>query len=316
MRGPLSHPRIGILSCAGDLHSLIIQEALRQLDCACDIVETDHISGSVGITWELQSSLCRLPTSEGAVIDLQDLHAIWLRRINYPQVLKQFERDSISASIVNNDCKTALLGALFTTFGGTWIDDPLCIQRAENKLLQLQFAKAAGFRTPNTLVSQDVDRIRTFCSAQPQGAIVKTIRGISTFPLMALKVSEEMLDEADSLSISPACYQEYIPGDRHIRVNCFGEDVYAFEIESSDLDWRQNLDVPFSKFTVSRDLRSRLRYVLRAFDLTMGVFDLKLDPEGEPVWLEINPQGQFLFVEGLTGFDLTTPFVQFLLRSV
>jgi hypothetical protein len=133
---------------------------------------------------------------------------------------------------------------------------------------------------------------------------------------MALKVSEEMLDKADSLSICPACYQEYIPGDRHIRVNCFGEDVYAVQIESSDLDWRQNLDVPFSKFVVSPNLHSRLQHVLRALGLTMGVFDLKLDPKDEAVWLEINPQGQFLFVEGITGCDLTTPFVQFLLRSV
>ena len=44
----------------------------------------------------------------------------------------------------------------------------------------------------------------------------------------------------------------------------------------------------------------------------MGAVDMKISEEGEPVFLEINPQGQFLFVEGLTGMDLTTPFVDFL----
>jgi hypothetical protein len=44
----------------------------------------------------------------------------------------------------------------------------------------------------------------------------------------------------------------------------------------------------------------------------MGVFDLKMDPLGLPVFLELNPQGQFLFVEGLTGMDLIGPFSAFL----
>jgi hypothetical protein len=45
----------------------------------------------------------------------------------------------------------------------------------------------------------------------------------------------------------------------------------------------------------------------------MGIFDLKLDEGGIPHWLEVNPQGQFLFVQGITGLDLCTAFAQFLL---
>lgn len=46
--------------------------------------------------------------------------------------------------------------------------------------------------------------------------------------------------------------------------------------------------------------------------MKMGVVDLKLDRTEEPVWLELNPQGQFLFVEGLTRLDLTGAFSDFL----
>jgi len=38
-------------------------------------------------------------------------------------------------------------------------------------------------------------------------------------------------------------------------------------------------------------------------------------PEGPPVWLEINPQGQFLFLEGMAELPLTNPFADFLLRE-
>src|SRR5216684_3263983 len=45
----------------------------------------------------------------------------------------------------------------------------------------------------------------------------------------------------------------------------------------------------------------------------MGILDLKLGPDGELVWLEINPHGQFMFLEGLgSGIRLSRPFCDFL----
>ena len=48
----------------------------------------------------------------------------------------------------------------------------------------------------------------------------------------------------------------------------------------------------------------------------MGVVDLKLNEVGVPVWLEINPQGQFLFSEALSGVDLTQQLASFLAHEV
>jgi hypothetical protein len=70
------------------------------------------------------------------------------------------------------------------------------------------------------------------------------------------------------------------------------------------------LDVPGVE--VDPATKHRLGRVLEILGLKMGVVDLKVDPTGEPVWLELNPQGQFLFVEGLTGLDLTGAFSEFL----
>jgi hypothetical protein len=44
----------------------------------------------------------------------------------------------------------------------------------------------------------------------------------------------------------------------------------------------------------------------------MGIFDVKLTDDGEPVFLEINSQGQFLFVEALTDLPLADHFAAFL----
>ena len=105
------------------------------------------------------------------------------------------------------------------------------------------------------------------------------------------------------MRLAPAIYQEYIGDHQHIRANCFGTNVHAVMIETHDLNWRTNLNVPFRAIELDTEIQTRLCEVLYRLRLEMGVFELKLDEHGEPVWLELNPQGQFLFVHGLTGVD-------------
>ncbi|MFJ7045070.1 hypothetical protein ACIQVC_16895 [Streptomyces sp. NPDC101112] len=45
------------------------------------------------------------------------------------------------------------------------------------------------------------------------------------------------------------------------------------------------------------------------------MIDMKPDSHGVPVWLEINPQGQFLFMQALSGLDLVTPCVTYFERE-
>lgn len=46
----------------------------------------------------------------------------------------------------------------------------------------------------------------------------------------------------------------------------------------------------------------------------MGISDLKPAADGGPPYrLEVNPQGQFLFLEGLGGPDVARPFADWLL---
>ena len=54
---------------------------------------------------------------------------------------------------------------------------------------------------------------------------------------------------------------------------------------------------------------------MEILDLRMGVFDLKIDAQGEIVWLEVNPQGQFLFVEGMSDMKLAVACGDFLYRA-
>jgi glutathione synthase/RimK-type ligase-like ATP-grasp enzyme len=122
---------------------------------------------------------------------------------------------------------------------------------------------------------------------------------------------ERFLDR--SYQLAPAIYQEFIPGTEHIRLNCFGARCFAARIQTSDLDWRSNLNVPIDNYQIAPDLHRAVNRVLDHMNLAMGIIDLKRTPDGEIVWLEVNPQGQFLFLEGITGVPLSEHFADYLL---
>jgi hypothetical protein len=150
-----------------------------------------------------------------------------------------------------------------------------------------------------------------FCAALPDSAVIKTVHGTPRSQLFSVRVTDHHLDDDDVLRICPTIFQEYVPGS-HLRVLRCGRHTYAVQIETERLDWRLDLDTPMFPVQLDAEVERQLGYVLERLGLRMGVADLKLTPAGDPVWLELNPQGQFLFLEGLTGLDLTGAFADFL----
>lgn len=213
---------------------------------------------------------------------------------------------------MNNDCRGALAGVLAAEFQGQWISTPDATDRAADKLYQLAVAKKAGFRVPRTLVSQSREEVIAF-TQQVGRTIVKPVVG-ARGPLMFTQYIDDPASiPAQSFEVCPATYQEYVEGQRHIRLNCFGELMYAALIETDALDWRPNLNVAMSPWKVPEDVAQRVTAVLHGLGLRMGIVDLKLTPDGEPVWLEVNPQGQFLFLEPLINEPMAEHFADFLL---
>ncbi len=306
-------PRIGILTYSGDPHGYVVKTKIEeQHDVWCGLIPCDELTVRGGITWSSQTEApCLLPNVHGGTIDVTTLNALWVRRVSGLQTLP----DGIDASHelhIRVSVEKALEGLLVNEFNGRWVSHPVASRLAENKLLQLRAAQKAGIRIPATLVSQHPEQIRSFCAAYP-GAIIKPVsspRGVEFVSTSV--VSQELLENDDSLSLAPAIYQECVPGARHLRISVMGERCEAALVESEILDWRTDLTIPFSRYPLGDDLQRRMQVVLRELGLAMGVFDLKLIGDDEPVFLEVNPQGQFLFVEALAGISLADQVAAFL----
>lgn len=309
--------QIAMVSHADDLHALAVRDALHKNygDVVCSFVECDRIANNCDLQWSATRDGSRsstLPSVDGNAIHPADLDAIWWRRANRPQNLPKDITNPVHIDLINNDSRAALLGILLADFRGRWVCDPEATLRADNKLVQLRAAEAVGIKIPRTIVSQDADEIRRFCSSLENQVIVKTVRGTNLCGTLTRKLPEDEEIPRELISLCPTIYQELVPGKEHVRAHCFGDQIYCVKITTDDLDWRQNLSSPMEQYTLPNKTNQSLLRVMQHLGLRMGVVDLKLHSSGEPVWLEVNPQGQFLFVQALCDLDLIAVFAEFL----
>ena len=314
-----AHATIAIFSLERDLHAHAIAHELRTRHRAvCHVVATDRLYDRGGLSWENAvngSAQGRLRSYDGDWFDIDVLDAIWWRRVNQP--LRDDDRLSIPGvrDFVQNEWRAALFGVVSDRFRGRWVNRPSSDVLAGNKLYQLTAASRTGLRVPTTLISQEPQEIRDFCRRLGGHVAVKKLHGVPGRPLATVEIAEQDLDDDQSIQMCPAVYQEVVPGGRHVRANCFGDAVHSILIESGVFDWRRDLSVPFASFALGADMDAALIALLRALDLRMGVMDLKITDDGEIVWLEVNPQGQFLFGQALSGVDLIAGFAEFLMRE-
>jgi glutathione synthase/RimK-type ligase-like ATP-grasp enzyme len=114
----------------------------------------------------------------------------------------------------------------------------------------------------------------------------------------------------------PALFQEFIEARLDIRVTVIGQSLYTIEIESqkgsAKLDWRLDLTVPMRAHELPREIASRVTTLMRILGLSFGAIDLRLTPNNQYVFLEVNPGGQYLFAELLTGVPITSGLAEYL----
>lgn len=294
---------IVVVSNGDDLHAQVIVGKLAERGYrTAYLLGSDLLASSQPISISITSEgHCGTFVNGDHRVSLSDAKILWLRRPRPPQVLDAGHFTTDAVELIHNDCRLGLNALLTTAFHGKWISRPDATQQASDKVFQLLAAKACGFRIPSTLVSQSKKDIVSFYERNRRDVIVKTLAGINGAFLQTRQLCDPNGLPEDAFAVCPAIYQERIPGSDHIRLNTFGANSYAALIRSDDLDWRPNLNVPVAAWMVPPDLHAKARAVLDTLGLEMGVIDLKITPEGECVWLEVNPQGQFLFLDALDG---------------
>ncbi|MFI1394192.1 hypothetical protein [Streptomyces sp. NPDC020681] len=211
------------------------------------------------------------------------------------------------------------LNGLFHSPDCTWVNPPALDWIAHHKPYQWEMARRIGLTLPRTLVTNRTEIARRFIQETGVGRTVfKAFIASPDAWRETRLVRTEDLASLGAVRYAPVIFQEFVPG-ADLRVTVVGDRVFAAEIDSSETSYPVDMrmvvhEAPVRPVTLPAALTDSLLRFMRSLGLVYGAIDLRRRPDGEYVFFEVNPAGQWLFVEERTGLPITEEVASLLSR--
>lgn len=193
-----------------------------------------------------------------------------------------------------------------------WINRREAERKASNKVYQIALAQALGFAVPRTVFTNSVDAARRFAQ-DGRRCLVKTFLPYLSPDLRQCHAREVTLERLEALGPAigqcPVILQDLVEPDHELRVMVVGDVVHAVRIDArrdKHPDWRleSGADI-FSPMHLDPGLSRSLADLTAAFGLEFGCIDLVRGKDGNLYFLEINPAGQWLWLEERLGLPIS-----------
>lgn len=247
--------------------------------------------------------------------DLAGARVGWWRRVR-PHAVDPTVTAAEMRAFAESETAHAV-GGMLDSLPCRWVNPRAADEAAHRKPLQWTVAQQIGLAVPRTLVTTDPDEARRFVGAAgPNGVVFKSfLASIPSWRETRL-VGPADLGRLELVRLAPVIFQDYIPGV-DLRVTVVGEEVFAAEIDARNtaypFDMRMVIgEASVCPVTLPGPVRDKLLALQRRLGLDYGAVDLRRTAEGEHVFLEVNPAGQWLFVEERAGLPISRAVAGFL----
>lgn len=208
----------------------------------------------------------------------------------------------------------AVVEGLVNSFDKYVLTKPSVLHKAENKILQLVLAKDIPFNVPCSLITND--RVPAQSLIRKTSIIKPLSTGKITTPSGYEVFQTELVSDISDydISLTPIYLQHYITKQFEVRVTLIGEFAYCVKIDSTDkVDWRhEKTNNHYQLIELPEAINLQCRKMLQTLELDFGAFDFIVDEKGEWVFLEVNPNGQWLWLEKELGLDISERIVDLL----
>ena len=253
-------------------------------------------------------------------VAFDDICAAWYRR-SRNLYMGPVSRTSEKLDDYVKAQSTATVVAVCAGLETLWVSHPFRLRRGEVKALQLAEAARAGLATPHTLISNDPERAATFvgalgdteCAIKPLQAIGVTDEQGYRLPLTTTLPPGYSLE---SLALAPTMLQPYVEKAFELRCVVIGDTIFSAKMDSqadekSRIDWRGG-DPEHEIFTLPEQVEAAIHRMMDSFELNFASLDMIVTPEDEYVFLELNPNGQWLWLEYELGLPLVATMADLL----
>lgn len=266
------------------------------------------------VSFEYESGGTRaILTIDGTDYDASMFEAIWLLKPILPRRL--LEHPNVEYREFIQKQFFAMRDGLRWMFRNTrWLNDPVQQRLADNKPYQLDQAAQCGLRVPATVITSDPGRAQEFMREHPM-SIVKplALHPLSGRMVYASVPEGDQLKRLEGLKLAPCIIQEMVPKAYELRITVVGDKVFSAEIMSqadagTAIDYRRKpiqVDaVPVRATEIPHELKTSILALMSKLGLRFGCLDLVVTPDNGIVFLEVNPNGQWWFVQRETGLPI------------
>ncbi len=309
-------------------------------------------AADLSIRYDRSGSACRILNYRQEKVDLGRVRAVWNRGTTRPiadGMVKEEQRWWVSEGC------SRFLAELWECIDCLWLPDQPISDRdphrvfvqpderrhlaqpprlrapsAYNKLHQLAVAGQLGFTVPRTLVTNSPKRFIEFyeeCGSRvvsKHTALLPKARDGEECKGFTYPVHRRNAAGCQSIRYAPVIFQEEVPKKLELRVTVVAAKVFPAAIRSQESrflrhDWRHYHDFGESKYYSAYTLPEKIERLcvrlVETLGLCFGAIDLIVTPSDEYVFLEINPNGQWLWIEEFTGLPIGDAVAELLIQG-
>src|SRR5579885_2843329 len=261
----------------------------------------------------------------GTRLFLEEITSVWYRRPTPIAPAKHLS--PLEKTFIEREANAGLWGWL-RGLQAFWVNHPDAIRAAGHKPHQLQLAQSLGLAIPKTLITSEPEAFKRFY-AECNGQVIYKLMGYPWYkdsadlPISAFTtlVSPELVEQAHRIDATAHLFQAFIEKQCDLRATIIGNEVFVTEIyplsEATRVDFRT--DYRALRYAPHLCLPDQVREALlamnRAYHLVYSAIDLLYTPDGRYVFLELNPVGQFGWIEAQTGVPLYATLAKLLIEQ-
>jgi hypothetical protein len=307
-----------ILSGPSDLHASRVAAQLRERGAPVVCFDPARFprDAEISLSFTPAGTEKQLLRLDGEEIDLTSVRAVWYRRPEKP-IAHAEVRDATARAFVEQECNL-FVQDLYGSLDAAWLPGPpFVVRHAEHKASQLKIAGELGFELPPTLTTNSPADLVEFyrqhdgriISKQANKAFHSTVgHGFIRYTEL---VTTRDIAHAHAIAYCPMIFQAYVPKRVELRITVVGRRVFAAEIHSqltnhTRHDWRRydHGQTPHLPHELPAELERRCVRLVERLGLRYGAIDMVLTPDGRYVFIEINPNGQYLWIEEEAGLPI------------
>lgn len=315
-----------IITSEIDATSTFVCERLEARGVPFVRFNTEDFPKSMRLHWIIKPPSSAVLTNDSCRIDMQRIRSVWYRR-PAPPGIDAAVSERAATDFARQESEAAL-AALWQGHDALWVNHPAAIRYASRKPRQLQLAAELGFSVPDTILSSDPMEIKLFYDSHDHNVVFKPLHqdsieiGGKSFFAYASKLNTKHFDDPRMLALSPTLFQAFVAPYREIRVTVFGDRVFAASIdtqgETAEPDWRR---IPpdrqqWKPHTLPPSIEAVCQRLIEHYQLHFGAIDLLLTSEGDYCFLELNPNGQWVWIELITSMPMSAALIDLLVEPL